>query len=272
MNIVIDDVRYHYELFGQNDDIPPLLLLHGFTGDGTTWEPLCKQLEEERQCIVLDIIGHGRTESPEDGKYYNINQVAYHLEQLLNALHIEKIDLLGYSMGGRLALTFAVHYPERVHKLILESASPGLKTEAERSARRLQDEKLAQFILEQGVQAFVQYWEGISLFRTQQSLPSYKKDKIRKQRLQNTATGLANSLLFMGTGTQPSLWSKMDKLPMEVLFITGKLDEKFCKIANKMCEITPKGQNIVVSRCGHAIHVEDCEKFDTIVSEFLSKK
>lgn len=139
-NFVIDHVRYHVELSGKG---LPLLLLHGFTGDSTTWANLVEKLQLERRCIMPDIVGHGKTESPEDSSSYEIKTVASHMIQLLDRLKIKQVDLLGYSMGGRLALAIAVNYPERVRRLILESASPGLETEEERAERRQKDNQLA---------------------------------------------------------------------------------------------------------------------------------
>ena len=137
-------------------------------------------------------------------------------------------------MGGRLALSYAMEYPHRVRKLILESSSPGLKTEEERKNRQIQDHKLAQFILDKGIESFVDYWENIPLFSTQKSLPEAKQQEIRKQRLQNSPTGLANSLKGMGSGAQPSWWDRLSEFEVETLLLTGSLDQKFCSIAEQM--------------------------------------
>jgi 2-succinyl-6-hydroxy-2,4-cyclohexadiene-1-carboxylate synthase len=183
---------------------------------------------------------------------------------------IDQVDLLGYSMGGRLALTFALLYPGRVRKLILESTSPGLATEDEKQHRRMKDAELANFIKEQGIIAFVDYWEEIPLFSTMKRLPRETQEKIRKQRLKNSPIGLANSLLGMGTGSQPSWWSKLAELTCEVLLITGSEDHKFCATAKRMMKELKNSSWVVIEGSGHAIHVEEPEKFGTIVSDFLS--
>lgn len=268
MQIKVNDSIYHVEVCGGGF---PLLLLHGFTGDSSTWTPFCPVWGKHSKLIIPDIIGHGETESPEDIKRYKIESAAEDLILLLDQLEIEKIDLLGYSMGGRLALTLAILYPERVRKLILESASPGLKTDEERMLRRMKDEELANFINDQGIIAFVDYWEAIPLFSTMNSLPNSIKKSIREQRLANNAKGLVNSLLGMGTGSQASWWGKLDQLGCEVLLLTGEKDEKFCKIAERMLKDMNKALWIVINDGGHAIHVEQKEKFGTIVSDFLSK-
>jgi 2-succinyl-6-hydroxy-2,4-cyclohexadiene-1-carboxylate synthase len=268
MRLKVNDITYHVEVCGEGF---PFLLLHGFTGDSSTWTPFCPVWGTHSKLIIPDIIGHGETDSPEDTNCYQMESAAKDLIFLLDQLDIEKIDLLGYSMGGRLALTLAILYPERVRKLILESASPGLKTNEERVLRRMKDEELANFINDRGIVSFVDYWEKIPLFSTMSRLPNSIKQSIREQRLSNKTKGLANSLIGMGTGAQVSWWGKLDLLSSEVLLLTGEKDEKFCKIAENMVENMRKASWIVINDCGHAIHVEQKEKFGTIVSDFLSK-
>ena len=109
----------------------PLVLLHGFTGDSKTWKPFLQNGEKVERLIAIDIIGHGQSDSPKDSKRYEMLSVAKDIKQILEILKIEKTDILGYSMGGRLALSFAIQYPLFVRKLVLESSSPGLITEQE---------------------------------------------------------------------------------------------------------------------------------------------
>ena len=259
-------IRYHVEVCGEGF---PLLLLHGFTGDSSTWTPFCSVWGRHSRLIIPDIIGHGQTGSPHDLIRYQMEAAAADLIFILDQLGIEKVDLLGYSMGGRLALTFAITYPERIRKLILESASPGLKTDEERIQRRMKDGELANFITEHGIPSFVDYWEAIPLFSTMNNLPDSIRESIREQRLSNNARGLANSLVGMGTGSQPSWWEKLNQLNCEILLVTGEKDEKFCRIAEKMQAGIKKASWIAINDCGHAIHVEQKEKFGTIVSDFL---
>jgi 2-succinyl-6-hydroxy-2,4-cyclohexadiene-1-carboxylate synthase len=270
MKMVIDGVQYHVEVSGEGSI--PLVLLHGFTGDTSTWTPFYDAWGKNARLISPDIIGHGKTDSPNVLSRYQIESVAKDLKAILDHLDIKQVDLLGYSMGGRLALTFAILFPTQVRKLILESTSPGLETENERQLRRMKDAELAKFIKEQGIRSFVDYWEEIPLFQTMKCLPSASQQVIRNQRLNNSPTGLANSLLGMGTGSQPNWWGKLTELPCEVLLLTGEKDKKFCEISDKMMKELKISSWFVIEGCGHAIHVEEPEKFDTIVSDFLSKE
>ncbi|MFF2449183.1 2-succinyl-6-hydroxy-2,4-cyclohexadiene-1-carboxylate synthase [Neobacillus sp. NPDC058068] len=269
MNVVIDEIRYHVEVCGGGF---PLLLLHGFTGDASTWTSFCHDWGQHSKLIVPDIIGHGKTESPEKLDRYQIESTANDLNRILDVLGVNQVDLLGYSMGGRLALTFAILFPDRVRKLVLESASPGLLTEEERVSRRMKDAELAKCIRENGINPFVDYWEEIPLFSTMKRLSKDINESIRAQRLNNSPVGLANSLLGMGTGSQPSWWGPpLKQLECEILLVTGAEDEKFCRIAEEMLKDLKNGTWIAVENSGHAIHVEEREKFGTIVSGFLHK-
>ncbi|MBO0960282.1 2-succinyl-6-hydroxy-2,4-cyclohexadiene-1-carboxylate synthase [Neobacillus sp. MM2021_6] len=271
MDITVDRIRYHVEVCGNGTSA--LVVLHGFTGDASTWMPFFESWGQHSLVIAPDIIGHGKTESPNEIKRYQIEVAASDLNRILDELAVEQIDLLGYSMGGRLALTFALLFPNRVRRLILESASPGLETEDERELRRMKDTELAKFIVNEGITSFVDYWEDIPLFSSMKRLPAEVIQSIRSQRLHNSVLGLANSLLGMGTGAQPSWWgSPIKKLECEVLLLTGAEDKKFCGIAERMLKSLKKGSWVAVENCGHAIHVEESQKFGTIVSDFLSKK
>lgn len=267
MKTMINGVRYHVEQCG---DGFPLVLLHGFTGAASTWKPFSPMWGDHSTLLMVDLIGHGETESPGDIARYDIKKAANDLKVLLDQLGIEKTDMLGYSMGGRTAITFASMYPERIRKLVLESTTPGLENLADREARVQQDNKLAMKIETEGLERFIDFWESIPLFQSQLNLPKEIREHIRSQRLRNNPVGLANSLRGMGTGAQPSWWDKLTTFDFETLLITGKLDDKFCKIAAYMASKLPNATHLSIIDCGHAIHVEEREKFGTIVSEFLS--
>ena len=266
MQIKCNEVTYFVEVYGKGE---PLLLLHGFTGDHSTWGTLVETLQKNYLCIVPDIIGHGRSESPSDYSRYSMESVSADLKQILEALNVDQCHVLGYSMGGRLALHFSVLFPECVKTLMLESASPGLSLAQEREQRVEQDHNLAERIEKEGIAAFVEYWQNIPLFRTQNRLSDSKKEAIYEQRMRNHEIGLANSLRGMGTGAQRSLWEELVNVQIPVLLLTGEHDEKFCKIAERMNQMFKNCEWHTINNVGHAIHVEDSEMFGRIVSVFI---
>lgn len=269
MKIVSNDVEYHAEIKGEGE---PLLLLHGFTGSLETWKFLVPTLGSAYRLIMVDLIGHGKTDSPCGVMRYTMENAVEDLKNVLDALGIAKTNLLGYSMGGRLALSFACIYPHYIDKLILESASPGLVTEEERKIRKDQDRQLAERIIHDGVADFIDFWENTPLFASQKKMLPEKINRIKKQRLSNSETGLAGSLLGMGTGSQPSWWDSLASLDLPVLLVTGELDDKFCGIARRMQKLMKNCDWKIIKGAGHAIHVEDDEMFGKIISEFLQNR
>ncbi|API90915.1 MULTISPECIES: 2-succinyl-6-hydroxy-2,4-cyclohexadiene-1-carboxylate synthase [unclassified Virgibacillus] len=258
----IGDATYWYEVHGEGK---PLVLLHGFTGSSETWQSFVSIWKQHWQVITVDLPGHGKTTA----NHKSMEACCSDLVSLLKYLNLEPVHLLGYSMGGRTAIAFAMNYPEAVKSLILESTSPGLEDPIERKQRKQADNKLATNLEQRGMDWFVPYWENIPLFITQQQLPVSVQDRIRKERMSHSASGLADSLRFMGTGVQASYWDKLTQFDKPVFLLTGGLDQKYCEIMGKMERILPHAQQTIVSEAGHAIHVEKPNIFGKIVTGCL---
>jgi 2-succinyl-6-hydroxy-2,4-cyclohexadiene-1-carboxylate synthase len=246
-----------------------LVLLHGFTGSAASWSALLPLLAVPgRRIIALDLLGHGHADAPADPTRYGIVCCQADILATLNSLGVQSREamLLGYSMGGRIALYTA--FSGFFRALILESASPGLATEAEREQRRQSDNALAARIESVGVEAFIDYWEKLPLFASQNNLPAETRAALRTQRLDNRASGLANSLRGVGTGAQPALHERLPTLDLPTLLLAGELDAKFCQIADQMARSIPQASLHLVPGSGHAIHLEQPALFAGLVNEF----
>ena len=127
----------------------------------------------------------------------------------LEALAPERFTLAGYSMGGRLALALALRIPQRVRRLVLVSASPGLADDGERAARRAADEALADRIEAIGVEAFAREWAAQPLFAGQ---PPEVAAAAHADRLRRSAAEHAAQLRGLGTGVMPPLWERLGEL------------------------------------------------------------
>lgn len=266
----INGIDYHVDIQLKNKEAETLVFLHGFTGSSKSWLDVLAHFPSYNH-ISIDILGHGKTESPEESSRYEMKNVIKDIMTILDKLNVDHINMIGYSMGGRLALSIAASYPERIKRLILESSSPGLDDPEQRANRKKTDVQLAADITRHGIVEFVNKWENISLFQSQKRLPTEKQERIRQQRLKNSPVGLANSLIGMGTGTQPSLWGELSQLSIPVLLLCGEWDEKFCDIAIKMNNLLQNSVIKQISLSGHAIHVEQPQFFGKIVNEFLNK-
>lgn len=218
-------------------------------------------------CLAVDLPGHGQTEVQQDSDYQMPN-VALALIELLGSLNIKQCILVGYSMGGRIALYLAIHFPQYFQGVILESASPGLSSQLERDRRLVEDLKLAEQLESSNLADFIQQWYGRPLFASFVQHPNYQEAIAR--RLNNDPHKLAKSLRFMGLGTQPSLWNYLGEIQVPLLLIVGELDPKFVKLNRLMAQNCPQAKLQIVVHTGHNVHCEHYAKFSSLLKHFLA--
>lgn len=243
-----------------------ILLLHGFMSDSGSMKNIGDKLSGSYNILYVDLPGFGGSESRKHD--YDMEDISRSISGILNRLKLNQVHVLGYSMGGRTALSFGILFPDKVYSLILESASPGLTDTSEKAQRLEIDKKRAQKITED-YPKFLDDWEHMGLFQSQQHLSAAVFTEQRAMRQAQKPEEVADSLLKYGTGVQPSYWSELKNLKMPVLLIAGATDQKFVDINKKMAESIENAELKIVDDAGHNIHLESAEKFDTIITEFL---
>jgi 2-succinyl-6-hydroxy-2,4-cyclohexadiene-1-carboxylate synthase len=190
-------------------------------------------------------------------------KIAEAIISLLDKLNITKCFLVGYSMGGRLALYLTLNFPERFYKVILESASPGLATEPEQLERVKRDaqiaRKLARSTSKIDFAAFLFNWYNQPIFGSIKNHPEFKI--MLESRLQNHPQELTKSLQFMGTGSQPSLWDKLPNNQIPLLLMVGENDAKFIDINTEMAQICRASQLKIINNSAHNVHFENTSEF-----------
>ena len=261
----VNGVRLSVQVHGEG---PALLLLHGFTGSSATWTSHTAAFNGFMS-ISVDLLGHGDSDAPLAAERYRIERCVEDLTSVLDQLEVEQTAVLGYSMGGRVALQFALAAPDRLWALVLESASPGIDDAKEREGRVRSDAALADDIERHGIEAFVDRWEAIPLFASQKHLPADVREELRRQRLRNSTAGLANSLRGAGAGQDAPVLGRLGALRIPTLLIAGALDSKYVALAAKMNDSLPCARTQIVPDAGHATHLEQPETFDRLVDEFL---
>ncbi|MFN8624972.1 MAG: 2-succinyl-6-hydroxy-2,4-cyclohexadiene-1-carboxylate synthase [Candidatus Binatia bacterium] len=265
----IGDVRLQVAVAGQGE---PLVLLHGFTGSAAQWGLQILAFAEHFRTVAVDLLGHGGSDAPADPGRYRMERCVSDLAALLDAVDVRHARWLGYSMGARVALAWALTYPERVDALVLEGVSPGIEDSEERRQRARHDEALAEQIEHDGVEAFVDAWMRQPLFASQARLGPEILAMARAARCANSAVGLSNSLRGMGTGAQASLWPRLPALDVPTLLAVGAEDTKFRGIAENMVRRMRRATLAIVPAAGHAAHIENPSAFNARVLEFLRDK
>lgn len=248
-----------------------LILLHGFMGSAEGMKPLADQFDGALgEAVAIDLLGHGEAAKPADVEAYTMHAtVEYVASQIREISPDEPIDLFGYSMGGRVALSLAVAHPQLVRRLAVLGASPGLADTAERIARQDSDHVLADRLEREGLEAFVDHWLSLPMFAALPALGAEWFREYRQQRLTGEPTGFANSLRGAGTGAMPPLHDRLAELAMPILFLAGANDEKFANLGASMSAAVADGSLVVIDGAGHAAHLEAPDLVIAAVSAFL---
>lgn len=271
MIIQYENIKLNVEQLSEFDaSKKTILFLHGFTGSSNDWKDVVQKIDKRFNKSALDLIGHGKSSSPTSVNYYMCDSLTNQIEQVINHLRLKEVILCGYSMGGRVALNFAIAKPNMVKGLILESASPGIKNQKEKEARKKSDEELAAYIENNSLEDFAAMWLDQELFGTLRRFSNNKLKAIKEEKAKNSKIGLSNSLRGFGTGVMPYLASELVKLKIPTFLITGGLDDKFTQINLSLKKLSPSVKHKIISTSGHNTHLEESKKFIDAVNGFLS--
>jgi len=210
MTIQYENIKLNFEHLSEFDPSKKtILLLHGFTGSANDWLNVFQKIDKRFNKIALDLIGHGKSSSPSSVNYYMLDSLVNQIEYVITHLRLKETILCGYSMGGRVALNFALTKPDLIKGLILESASAGFKNVKEKDVRKKGDEDLAAYIENNSLEDFTAMWFDQELFGTLRRFSNEKLKRMKEERTKNSKTGLANSLRGFGTGVMPYLGSEL---------------------------------------------------------------
>ncbi|MDJ0706585.1 MAG: 2-succinyl-6-hydroxy-2,4-cyclohexadiene-1-carboxylate synthase [Leptolyngbyaceae cyanobacterium MO_188.B28] len=260
--------KFHYLDSGQ-DNTETIAFLHGFTGSSRDFLTLPGEILNQYRCLMPDLPGHGRTQVKTAANTFQPEGQVTLLQQWLNALGQTRFHLFGYSMGGRLALQFAVRHPQLLNSLILVSTTAGIRHPELRQKRARSDLQLAQTILNTEPVDFLTWWVSQPLF---QGIADQGEDFIAQEvnrRLPIHPEGLANSLKSFGSGVMPHVWSQLGQITVPVLVIVGSRDSKYLSIATELVDLMPNAR-LEILETTHAPLVESPDALWEKVADFLS--
>ena len=249
----------------------PVLVLHGFTGSAQAMDPLTERLAARMAARIIcpDLVGHGSSEVPDDVDLYRLEAMAGQVAAIADALGYDTFHLVGYSMGGRVALTLGCTEPHRLRSLCLIGATAGIADPEQRRSRARADAARARRITAD-FGAFVDEWMADPLFAGQEALGGTHLRVARAQRLASNPAGLARSLLAAGTGTMAPLYERLRACEVPTLALAGAQDTKFCSIAEQLVAALPAGSVVRIDRAGHAAHLERPDVTAAEIAGFIS--
>lgn len=242
--------------------IAPLVMLHGFLGSQNDWQPLIAELSDH-PCIALDLPGHGQ----------QINQQIPTLDnfpawftQQLQARGIREYHLMGYSLGGRLAMRIAATEPTGLRSLIIENAHPGLTDETSRRARHQQDDHWAARFANEPLLNVLHDWYEQAVFS---NLSTQSKQELVTLRSENNPTALASVLRDYSLSRQPDYrhWIKTTSLPL--LYLCGTEDHKFQSLSKALQQSAP-ALKLSLLTGGHNLHRANPTAMASVLREWLN--
>ena len=231
-----------------SDQNPTLLLLHGFLGSSLDFNVLATLLEQKYHLLLVDLPGHGRShiQSPP-----TFEELALCLKQIITNLGKEKADLLGYSMGGRIALYTSCTFPKIFPQCTALSATPGLASKTEQKQRLKKDLKLCQHMND--FPRFVKEWYEQPLFNSLRKTSAFPS--LLNIRLQEDPSQLQIALRGLSVANQPSLWEELKNIP-SLHYIYGEEDLAYATLATKIKAACPQARFTGIPNTGHALHIE----------------
>ena len=253
-NFVPQSQLWPYITWGRPNK-PPIVFLHGFLGAGLDWGEIAAPLAEDYFCVCPDLPGHGGNITRDFDAQLRIPQLALELRALCAALSLNAPIVVGYSLGGRVALAAAVQHPEIMQALMLESTSAGLDTEAERQARAATDDARAAVLLADGIAAFMRTWYAAPLFESLQMRPQLLA-KLQAARMCNDARWMSKVVSELSPGRAASVWAELPSVRLRTLLLAGALDVRYTESAKRMCAAMPNAVCTVVADAGHNVHWE----------------
>ena len=220
--MTVDGLRWEVRVRGAGR---PLLLLHGFTGRGTSWGTHATAFARRARVITVDLPGHGRSGTAAPDRM-TVERTADDLAAILRRLDAVPADVVGYSLGARIALRLAIAHPDVVGRLVLESPSAGIADAAERAARRTADAALADRVERDGIDAFVDEWERQPVFASHAALPPATAARIRTIRLANTRRASPRASAARARARWSPLFDRLPAIDRPTLVIAGALDDR----------------------------------------------
>jgi len=276
----------------------PVLFLHGFSGSGLSWAGIAG-LGSRVRAIVPDLPGHGTTgweveagagtgpagsgnaagtgnaagagDGPTDRRpRASVERTADDLAAIVRGLGAERVDVVGYSLGARIALRLAVAHPEAVGRLVLEAPSAGIADPAARAARAAADAERARLVVSEGVEAFATRWEAEPVLAGEAALPARARERQAAIRRSQTPLGLAASLVYAGQGAMEPLHEALGLITAPTLVIAGAEDPVRAR-AQEVAAAIPGARLALVPGAGHAPHLEQPERFHALLFDFLTE-
>ncbi len=261
----VGEIDLYYEMMGTG---PPLVLVHGFACGIRSWDPQLRALSRSHRVIAYDVRGHGLSEAPRDASAYSQSISVADLHALLGHLRIRRAAVGGLSMGGNIALNFALAHPRMVTALIVADTGSGSDGTADWVGAV---HGLAETLEQRGMEAFADAASALALFGHYVSQGPEAERFIRSCLMTHRAHGLAHTVreVLAKRPTIYSLEAELRALRVPTLLIVGEHDDPCRKVHDFMARTIPRAKHVIIPGVGHLTNLEAPAAFNAAVRRFL---
>lgn len=263
-----------WKWLGSSPESPTILAFHGFGGSGQDFEPVAKALDHLGLNWIaprLSAFTPRHAHFPDEEPYLLREEFLRSIHQIIKECGVKKLIVMGYSIGGRIALQYTLCHQESVRGLILIGATPGIRDASLMLERRELEEEWIDRIDSEGVVAFQNYWQTLPVVASQVRIPEEIKEAIRNRRRAALPRELIFSLKLFGQGVFPALWDNISELEIPALLVAGADDEKYLELAQEMQKEMKHGTVEAISSAGHMAHLENTPAFANCCEKFINK-
>jgi 2-succinyl-6-hydroxy-2,4-cyclohexadiene-1-carboxylate synthase len=234
---------------------PPLFFLHGLLGSSQDFFPIMEELQSDFYCVSLDLPGHGSSPLIKPLSFATVLDA---LKDTIKCYTLNPAGLVGYSMGGRLALLLEATYPHLIHQLAILSAHPGAFPQELPKLKQQEQKWIA--LLKKNFSSFLSQWYTQPLFHT------LDQEKILKKRLANDHSALAEIMEALTLSKQHPLWAHLSETNTPILWLYGEYDRKY----ESLYRLLPAHfAQLSIPKASHAIHIENPLKCSYYISNFF---
>jgi pimeloyl-ACP methyl ester carboxylesterase len=261
----VNDVALYYETAGAG---APVVLVHGFACGIRSWDPQVRTFSPSRRIITYDVRGHGISEAPRDAAAYSEAISVGDLHGLLVSLGISRAAVGGLSMGGSIALNFAIAHPEMVTRLILADTGAGSDGREQWLAGV---HALAEALEQQGMEPFADMACASPLFARYIAQGPAAERFIRSCLMTHRAHGLAHTARE-ALAKRPTIYeleSRLRRLRVPTLLLVGEHDEPCLKVHRFMADCIQGSEHTIIRDSGHLTNLEAPAAFDEAMNHFL---
>jgi pimeloyl-ACP methyl ester carboxylesterase len=267
----VGEIEIEYAAAGEG--VRPFVLVHGFTGSRDDWSRVIDDLALHGRTVTPDQRGHGGSTNTGSAASYTFERLVADLAGFLDALSIERCDLLGHSMGGMVAMRFALAYPARVSSLVLMDTAPASLAGTPKAVR----EAGAKIAREQGMETLYEILRA----RTEsdpQLPPSMRRaaesegkepyfDRIRRKLLAMDPEAFATLLSLLAE--HESVEPRLCELTCPTTVLVGAEDAAFLEPSERMARCIPGARHVVIPEAAHSPQIENREPWLAAIGAHL---